>query len=318
MSVADVAADHFLSAKRPDLLARLLDPVFADPLLRPLLYTWAVRGLARMRWPGRTADPYRLGEQVLRILDATAYRAKRESSASDQRAVDSLADLLADRNCRLIADCAAATDDEGGRHLLRLLDRNQGLKPRLKEKLTDTVLRAHPAALREETKADEVPPAARSQEVYMTAAGIERLKREYDRLVHEEMPQNQAEIARAREFGDLSENAEYHAAREKQGMLLARSNALQNMIALAREIRPEIVRTDAVSVGTRVRLRDRDGADVSYALLGPADVDVAKNVINYQTPLGQSLMGKKKGDVVSLDLMGETHTYEVLEISAAL
>jgi transcription elongation factor GreA len=316
--VADVLADHAMSARRPDLLAQLLDPVFADPTTRPLLYSWAVRGLIRLRWPGRSADAYKVGQQVLRVLDATAFRAKREASASDQRAVDSLADLLADRNCRLIADGAAATDDEGARHILRMLDRNLGLKPRLKEKLTDTVLRAHPTALRQEAKGAEARPASRSEEVYMTAAGIEKLRREHDRIVHEDMPQNQAEIARAREFGDLSENAEYHAAREKQAHLIARSTALQNLIALAREIRPEIVRTDAVSVGTRVRLRDAAGQDVTYSLLGPADVDVDRNVINYQTPLGQSLMGRKKGEVVTLDLLGQVHTYQVLDITSAV
>jgi transcription elongation factor GreA len=231
--------------------------------------------------------------------------------------VDALADLLAEKNCRIVGEAAAATDVDGARHLLRLLRRNQGLKPRLQEKLTDTILRAHPTALREEG-VPEPAAAPRSVEIYMTRAGIEKLRREYDRLVHEEMPANQAEIARAREFGDLSENAEYHAAREKQGMLLARENDLKSQISLAREIRPEIVRTDAVSVGCRVRLKDDAGTEVTYALLGPADVDVSRNVISYKTPLGQSLMGKKSGDTVVLELMGARHVYHVLEIGSAV
>ena len=101
-------------------------------------------------------------------------------------------------------------------------------------------------------------------------------------------------------------------------MLAARSNEIKNTLALAREIRPEIVRTDAVSVGCRVRLRDPGGKDVTYTLLGPADVDVSKNIINYQTPLGRSLMGKKPGDKVTIDVMGATHAYQVLEIASGL
>jgi transcription elongation factor GreA len=318
IALADIAADHYLAAKRPELLDRLLNPVFDDPESRPLLYQWAMRGLVRSRWPGRAADPYRVAEQVIKVLDATAYRAKRAGRPHDARAVDALADLLGDKNCRIVAEAAAAGDLDGARHLLRLLRRNQGLKPRLQEKLTDTILRAHPTALREEGEPEGPAAAPRSAEIYMTAAGIEKLKREYERLVHEEMPANQAEIARAREFGDLSENAEYHAAREKQGMLLARENDLKNQISLAREIRPEIVRTDAVSVGSRVRLKDDAGTEITYSLLGPSDVDMTRNVINYKTPLGQSLMGKKAGEVVVLELMGARHVYHVLEIGSAL
>src|SRR5439155_20839666 len=185
---------------------------------------------------------------------------------------------------------------------LRLLERNLGLKPRAKEKLEDVILRAHPTALAASAKAEATSSESEvAQQVYMTSAGLERLRKEHDRIVHDEMPANAAEIQRAREFGDLSENAEYHAAREKQGLLTARSNALKGLISLAREIKPEIVRTDTVSVGSRVRLRDARGAEVVYTLLGPSDIDVARGVINYQTPLGQSLMGKKPGEAVALE-----------------
>ena len=319
--VAEAFAEHALATNRPDLLAKLLDPVFADPTSRPLLYVWAVRGLLRNRWPGRSMEPARLAEQVLRVLDAVAYRARRLENPTDRRAVDALADLLADRNGKIAADAAAASDVETARHLLRLVTRNPGLKPRLIEKVSDTILRAHPTALRAEGSAAAAAAAAATsagREIYMTAAGIERLRRDYDRIVNEEMPANQQEIARAREFGDLSENAEYHAAREKQALLIAKSNDIQNLIALAREIRPEIVRTDAVSVGTRVRLRDPEGHEVSYALLGPADADVSRHVINYQTPLGQSLMGKRPGDTVTVEMGEDRHVYHVLGIESAL
>jgi transcription elongation GreA/GreB family factor len=315
---AEALAEHALASSRRDLLDRLLDPVFSDPTTRPLLYAWAVRGLGRNRWPGRPADPARLAEQVLRVLDAVAYRARRHEAPTDRKAVDSLADLLADRNCKIAADAAAACDVDTARHLLRLVTRNPGLKPRLVEKISDTILRAHPTALRQEGAAAAGPTPSTTQEIYMTAAGIEKLRRDHDRIVNEEMPANQAEIARAREFGDLSENAEYHAAREKQALLLAKSNDLKNQIAMAREIRPEIVRTDAVTVGTRVRLRDAEGREVSYALLGPADADVSRHVINYQTPLGQSLMGRKPGDTVTLEMGEDRHVYHVLGIESAL
>lgn len=315
--IADLACDHFLSTGRPDLLDAILKPAFDEPHKRPLLYAWAVRGLVRARWPGRAADPYRVTEQVLSVLDGTAYAARRDPDAKAQEAVGSLSDFLMDRHCRLMADAMAATDADGAHHLYRLVERNQGLKPRPREKLTDVILRAHPDALRE-TQAETPPEEAPATEIYMTAGGIEKLRREYERITHDEMPANAAEIQRAREFGDLSENAEYHAAREKQSILQAKSRDIQSTLALAREIRPEIIRTDAVSVGTRVRLKDATGEQVEYTLLGPPDVDVERHVINYQTPLARSLMGRRRGDRVTLEVMGTTHTYEVLDIAPGI
>lgn len=314
--VADAYAERAIAAKDTPALDLLLGPVFADPTARPLLYEWATRGLVRGRWPGRKAEAPKIVEQVLRVLDATAYAAKRENDARKAKAVEAMSNLLGDRNCKLMLDAVKQIDVETARHYLRILDRNRGLKPRPKEKLEDTVLRAHPTALT--VSRLDAPTEAPVTEIYNTAEGIARMKREYDKIVNEEMPTNAAEIQRAREFGDLSENAEYHAAREKQGMLIARSNALKNTISLAREIRPEIIRTDAVSVGTRVRLRDTEGKEVTYTLFGPADLDMSKGVINYQTPLGQSLMGKKAGETVNLEVMGDKHTYKVLEIAPAL
>ncbi len=314
--LADVYADHALAKKDNAQLERLLTPVFSDPMARPLLYEWADPRPRARPVAARRAEPRQTAEQVLKVLDGTAYASRREGNERKAKAVEAMANLLADRNCRIMADACSAVDDEGARHLLRLINRNQGLKPRLQEKLEDTILRSHPQALA--VGRVEVTSDAPLTEIYVTAAGIEKMRREYDKIVNEEMPANAAEIQRAREFGDLSENAEYHAAREKQGMLQARSNMIKSTLSLSREIRPEIIRTDAVSVGCRVRLRDPAGKEVVYTLLGPADIDVKRGIINYQTPLGQSLMGKRPGETVNLEVMGDKHTFEVLEIASGL
>jgi transcription elongation factor GreA len=186
--------------------------------------------------------------------------------------------------------------------------------------MQEVILRAHPHVLREPTAveaAGEVPTGARAQHVYMTRDGMARLKADYERIVNDELPANAAEIARAREFGDLSENAEYHAAREKQSLLTARAEAMKADLALAVAITPEIVRTDAVSVGTRVRLKDTDGHERTYDLLGPPDADASRCVISYLTPLGQALMGKKPGDHVRLDIEGQVRELVVLSVTNA-
>lgn len=156
------------------------------------------------------------------------------------------------------------------------------------------------------------------QKFPMTAEGLARLEDELRHLKSNERPAVIRAIAEARTHGDLSENAEYHAAREKQGLLQAKADQLKADLARSVVLTPEIVRTDAVSVGTRVRLKDADGHDVAYTLLGPPDTDPGAGIINYLTPLGQVLMGRKAGEDVTLEVDGEVRHLRILEIQNAL
>jgi transcription elongation factor GreA len=231
-----------------------------------------------------------------------------------------LESVHSEKNCGLIAEAAATTDPAGARHLLMLLEKNLALKGRLLQKLQEVLFRAHPSAFREATAAEaqEAELGTRSQQIYMSRGGIERLRAEYERITNQEIPANAAEIARAREFGDLRENAEYHAAREKHGLLTARADAMRADLSRAVVLTRDIVRTDAVSVGTRVRLKDREGQERRYVLLGPPDADVERGVISYLTPLGQALMGKKPGEAVRLDIGDAVHELVVLEVECAV
>jgi transcription elongation GreA/GreB family factor len=131
------------------------------------------------------------------------------------------------------------------------------------------------------------------------------------------MPANAAEIARAREFGDLRENAEYHAAREKQSLLQAKVDLMRSELARAVPISPEIVRTDAVSVGARVHVKDQNGKNVVYTLWGPPDVDVEHGIINYLTPLGKALMGSRPGQTVTFEVDGDRRHLTISSIETA-
>jgi|GEM_PF-173848 len=317
--VAEVGAEGFTAAKHPEHLERLLASIEAAPLDYPNLYVWYMRGLARKRWASRPYDPYTAVHRTLKALDLVEYRARRDGGARDKKASQAFQDFLGDKSCRLMVDAAKATDDAGASYLTQLLEKNRGLKPRLLQKLQEVLLRAHPQALRsfspvvKESEAEAVP----LQTIYMTRAGIERWKADVDRISYTEMPANAAEIARAREFGDLRENAEYHAAREKQSMLQAKVDMLRSDLARAVAITPEIVRTDAVSVGARVRVKDDQSRELTYTLWGPPDVDVEHGIINYLTPLGQALMGSKSGQKVRFEVDGTARHLTILGIEAA-
>jgi transcription elongation factor GreA len=321
-ALAEVVANELPGRGRQDLLDDLLERIDDAPVERPRLFAWYVKGMRRNRWEGRSATAAALCERVLKTLDAVEYRARRESDAGAREGVGALEAVLSERACKLVQDAAKEVDDQGARHLLRQFDRNRGLKGRGLQRMQDVLLRAHPRMLAvrdaEAAAAREEDAAARAQQVYMTREGIARLKADFDRITNEELPANAAEIARAREFGDLSENAEYHAAREKHALLTARADAMRADLSRATALTPEIVRTDAVSVGTRVRLRDADGKEATYTLLGPPDVDVERGVISYLTPLGQALMGRKPGERVRMEMGGETRDLEVLSVESAI
>jgi transcription elongation GreA/GreB family factor len=317
--VADVAAEGFVAAKRHEMLEALLERVERTALDLPNLQVWLLRGMARKRWASRPYDPVQVVTKALKGLDQVQYRAMREGRERDRKASQSFQDFLGDKDCAVMKEAAKATNDSGAAYLLGLLEKNRGLKPRLLQKLQDVLLRAHPAALRVRApvggEAEE--QAAPPQVIFMTRVGLERWKADLDRITNEEMPANAAEIARAREFGDLRENAEYHAAREKQSLLQAKADLLRSDLARAVPITPDIVRQDAVSVGVRVRVRDEQGSEQDYVLWGPPDVDVERGIINYLTPLGKALMGSKVGQRVRLQVDGAARNLTILAIQPA-
>lgn len=152
--------------------------------------------------------------------------------------------------------------------------------------------------------------------VPMTREGYEKLKTDLDRMANLEMIELAKRIAAARDLGDLSENAEYHAAREDQGMLQARIDALRDKLARAFLVDRSNLPSDTVVFGTRVRIKDLDsGEEEIYELVGPGEEDYDNNKILTSSPRGQALLGKKCGAVAEFKVPRGMLRYEILEIS---
>jgi transcription elongation factor GreA len=149
----------------------------------------------------------------------------------------------------------------------------------------------------------------------MTKEGYEKKKAELDRMANVEMIEVAKRIATAREMGDLSENAEYHAAREDQGMLQARIDSLRDSLSRAMIIDKSTLPTDVIVFGARVKVKDLDAGDTEiFQLVGPGEEDYTTNKILTNSPIGQGLLGKKLGDVVQIAVPMGTIRYEVMEI----
>jgi len=155
-----------------------------------------------------------------------------------------------------------------------------------------------------------------NERVPMTPDGYEKLKADLDRMQNFEMIEVAKRIAAARDLGDLSENAEYHAAREDQGMLQARIDALKDKLARAFIVDQSTLPKDAVVFGTRVRIKDlANGEEEIYELVGPGQEDYDNNKILTTSPRGQALMGKKQGDEVEIKVPRGVLKYRVVEIT---
>jgi transcription elongation factor GreA len=151
----------------------------------------------------------------------------------------------------------------------------------------------------------------------MTREGFEKKKAELDRMQNVEMIEVAKRIAAARDLGDLSENAEYHAAREDQGMLQARVDALKEQLAHAFIVEQSSLPKDTVVFGTRVRIKNLDSNEFEvYVLVGPGDEDYDNNKILTSSPRGQALLGKKVGEKVEIKVPRGTLKYQIVAISA--
>jgi transcription elongation factor GreA len=150
----------------------------------------------------------------------------------------------------------------------------------------------------------------------MTVVGAEKLKAELHRLKTVERPRIIQAIAEARSHGDLSENAEYHAAKEQQGFVEGRIAELDMKLATAQIIDPKTVNADGrVVFGATLSLMEaHSGQEVTYQIVGDHEADIAKGMISISSPIARALIGKELGDVVEVQVPGGVRSYEILDI----
>jgi transcription elongation factor GreA len=150
----------------------------------------------------------------------------------------------------------------------------------------------------------------------MTLRGAELLRQELKRLKSEDRPRVIKAIAEARSHGDLSENAEYHAAREQQGFIEGRIGEIESRLGVAEIIDvASLPVTGRVVFGATVELEDQDeGAAVTYQIVGEDEADIRAGRISVTSPIARALIGKSSGDVVYVTAPGRTRSYEIVSV----
>ena len=153
-----------------------------------------------------------------------------------------------------------------------------------------------------------------AQRTPMTRGGFTRLQQELEQLKREERPRSIKAIAEARAHGDLSENAEYHAAKERQGFIEARIRELEAKVSGAEVIDPPRD-GDRITFGSTVLLRGPDGTEVRYQIVGSDEAEPASGRISILSPLARTLIGKEVGDEVKVQAPGGARTFEILAVN---
>lgn len=150
----------------------------------------------------------------------------------------------------------------------------------------------------------------------ITPDGYQKLQEELGRLLKVDRPKNIRDISEARAHGDLSENAEYHAAKEKQSFIEGRIQELKTKLALADVINPSKISQKKIAFGATVKVIDLSSDEEKrFMLVGPEEADAKNGKISISSPVGKALLNKEVGDVVNIKVPAKTVEYEILEIS---
>jgi len=151
---------------------------------------------------------------------------------------------------------------------------------------------------------------------YVTEDGLQKLKSELDHLMYVERPQISKAIAEARDKGDLSENAEYDAAKEAQGMLEMKISNLKDMIANSRILDASKIDTSKVQILNKVKIKNTgNNATMEYLIVSESEANLKQGKLSVNTPIAKALLGKKVGDIVEVDVPSGKVTFEIVDIS---
>ena len=149
----------------------------------------------------------------------------------------------------------------------------------------------------------------------MTKRGAELLREELHRLKTVERPANSKAIGEARAHGDLSENAEYHAARERAGFIEGRISELESKLANAQVIDPKLLHTEGKCVfGATVEVEEAGGPSATWQIVGEDEADIKKNRISISSPIARALIGKEAGETVEVQTPGGKKRYEIIDV----
>jgi transcription elongation GreA/GreB family factor len=295
-----------------DLLKTTLVKWLKEKSLRAALLQWVVKNRHAKKFEGIFSHELMSHELLRAIFWAIDNESLQGGGKTKKIPLVEL--LCSDRT--LIRDLLAnATDDTAG-DLAQTLLINQGIDSLSKKSLLARLIALFPGIQELIMSASKVR-LPQDVSLKVSLASLEAKRREYEVLTREKIPANKKAIEAAKEHGDFRENSEYKMARQDQDTLLSRKSQLEEELRLAQVVDFSDVDTSMVSIGSKVRVRQVASGEVAeYVIMGAWDSDPSKNVISYRAGIAQSLLGKKKNDVVETVVDDSKETWRIEEISA--
>jgi len=247
------------------------------------------------------------------LLAAILSAVDRDQSKTGARGSKLQRLLVEDR--QLIGDIFAGSDIAVARDALRRLQLSPLFDELTKRSLLARIVKLYPPL---ESMITGAQPEEKAAPLIVSWSSLEKRRAEHEELVKKKIPENTKEIALARSYGDLSENFEFKAAKQMQAVLMRRKAELEQALDNARGTAFENPDTSRVSIGTIVTLREPDsGKEETYTILGAWDGDPERNIISYQTAIGQALLGHQPGEVVTLNTDQGDGRFAIISIEAA-
>jgi transcription elongation GreA/GreB family factor len=277
-----------LAAQRPEAWQALLESLLTGYRQNPESFLWLVDNFERLA----VAGPKGIVTRTLDLLDVDQNRTY----------WNKLRAALTGNEHRLTRAALGQMEQAEAERFMVRVGRIRALHGYVADEICQHVVAKFPA----------LAQVQEENVIYTTQQGLDKARRELRQMTEEEIPKVADEIARARSHGDLSENYEYKAAKEKQGRLLAKVNRLRDEVARARALAAADVELGEVSVGCRVRLEGAAGHAIEYAILGPWDALHDQGIISYLSPFAQILLGRKVGDSAEVD--GQPHRIAAIEL----
>jgi transcription elongation factor GreA len=326
VEAADAILDY-LKKHRPDVLITFFGQLTSNPRENPELFLWYARGFLNGQIPAEFAPGEKettVIEKLLTLADQAGLEVKRTADARLKEFLRHVRSFFTSRRLKMFEEFVERASPDYGRYLFQKIQRNRGFTDQTRQALQDVIevhhpnIRTAPAEAAAEAAADMPEVAPDAGVIYTTLHGYRRRERELKEIRDVEVPKNAEDLGRAAAFGDISENAEYSAALERQEHLMRKLKELKEDLDKARILDLGQVTTEKVVVGTRVRLQNlTKGGEETYALLGPWDTDLERGVISYLSPVGRGLLGKGRGAKAEIVLPEGAVAYEIKDIEAA-
>jgi len=315
----DVMTKELIDARRHAVVSQIVHEVMARPKEYVELYLWLCRAAITGKYSSVLGEHGRVDliERLLGLMGNLARAELGESrrdASERKKLLNKGRDILtvsSHKNLRKIIE--DSSKDEAQR-IYNAANICRGLTEAARDKVVDMVIAEHPE-LRPKPAAREVTEDV----IYTTEDGLRRKQSEFDRVMNDEIPENQRALGAAIAMGDLSENAEYTAAREQQQILMRKAERISGELEHSRIIDPATVTDSAAGIGTRIRIKNlRTGKFEEYTILGPWDSDHERGIISYLAPLAGAFIGKKPGDKVVFDFTDKKDEYELVSVEKAL